>query len=391
MHLPNHQGSTTTKITTIMERTSSEAPTLDAGVTKISVDLFNMTFDEIQRHFEMLENLTQPPEDLDIMKQKNWQIAVIAIYSIVILSGFLENFVIVCVLLKNSHLHTPTNIFIMGLATSDILLCSFNLPFQLHYQLTDVWIFGRTLCHVIMPTFGVPVFVSSMSILMIAIDRYMLIVHPFKRRMTKLTAICIFLSIAVCTTLLAVPIIIHTDYVVIDLPGLRIYRTYCIEKWKNIGIRHFYTVSTVFIQFFVPLIATSLLYIQISNVLKRRPVKKNEQRKNHKTNCILISIVLLFFTCWLPWNSFYILSEFNHKLVSGKYYKLIDLLLKIFAMSSACINPFLYGWLNDNFRRELDVIVKRPGRNRIRQNGHTYTLADYSRTDMMDKYSMANV
>ena len=203
--------------------------------------------------------------------------------------------------------------------------------------------------------------------------------------------VCIFFSIAIFTTLLAVPIIIHTDYVVIDLPGLRIYRTYCIEAWSNIIVRHFYTVSTVFIQFFVPLIVTSILYISISNVLKRRPKKKNEHHKSHKTNCILISIVLLFSTCWLPWNVFYLLSEFSHKLVSGKYFKLVDLMLKIFAMSSACINPFLYGWLNDNFRKELDIMVKRPGRNRIRQNGHTYTLADYSRTEMADKYTMANV
>ena len=32
---------------------------------------------------------------------------------------------------------------------------------------------------------------------------------------------------------------------------------------------------------------------------------------------------------------------------------MIDLLLKLFAMGSACVNPFLYGWLNDNFKKEL--------------------------------------
>ncbi|KAL4238068.1 hypothetical protein ACF0H5_002779 [Mactra antiquata] len=365
------------------------------GVTRISLDLANMTFEEIQKQFELLENFTamQRPEDLDILKETNWRIAIIIIYCIVILIGFLENVIIVCVLIKNRHLHVPTNIFILGLATSDILLCSFNLPFQLHYQLTDQWAFGDTLCRVIMPTYGVPVFVSSMSILMIAIDRYMLIVHPFRSRMTPTTAVCLVVSITLFTTILAIPIIMQMEYKVVDLPALKIYRTFCIERWTNLQLRHTYTVSTILIQFFVPLVATSFLYIQISNVLKRRPIKKNERHNKNKTNKILIAIVLLFSICWLPWNLFALTLEFNFTVVSLRHLKLIDLLLKIFAMGSACINPFLYGWLNENFRKELNVMVKRQGRNRIRSNGQAYTHADPSRTepmlDKVEKYATA--
>lgn len=365
------------------------------GVTKISLEIDNMTYDELQKQFELFENFTamQKPEDLDILKEQNWRIAIIVIYSIVILVGFLENVIIVCVVIKNRRLHVPTNIFILALAMSDILLCSFNLPFQLHYQLTDQWAFGDTLCRVIMPTYGVPVFVSSMSILMIAIDRYMLIVHPFRNRMTSFTAVCLVVSITVFTTLLAIPIIMQMEYKVIDLPALRIYRTFCIERWTSLKLRHIYTVSTILIQFFIPLVATSFLYIQISNVLKRRPIKKNERQNKNKTNKILISIVLLFSICWLPWNVFALTLEFNFTVVSLRHLKLIDVLLKIFAMGSACINPFLYGWLNENFRKELNVMVKRQGRNRIRQNGHAYTNADASRTepmlDKVEKYATA--
>jgi hypothetical protein len=32
------------------------------------------------------------------------------------------------------------------LAMADICLCVFNLPLQLHYQVTDNWIFGSVLC-----------------------------------------------------------------------------------------------------------------------------------------------------------------------------------------------------------------------------------------------------
>lgn len=378
----------------IMERTSES--NAEPGITKISLkdfNLANMTWEEIQAHWALVDNFTsgQAPHDLDIMKEKSCQIAIITLYCVVILIGFLENLTILIVLLKNKHLHTPTNIFIMGLAISDILLCSFNLPFQLYYQLTERWPFGGALCRVIMSTYGVPVFVSSMSILMIAVDRYILIVHPFRKRMTKLTAVAMVLCIALFTIILSVPIIVHTSYQVVDVPALRIYKELCIEIWPVLALRQAYSVTTAAIQFFIPLTATTFLYWRISSVLRHRPIKKNERRKNHKTNKILISIVILFSICWLPWNLVNLMVEFNQKLFSGRYFKLIDLLLKIFAMGSACVNPFLYGWLNDSFRKELNVCVKNPARNRVRQNGHTYTVADCSKTEFNDRYTSSVV
>lgn len=87
-------------------------------------------------------------------------------------------------------------------------------------------------------------------------------------------------------------------------------------------------------------------------------MKKHDTRRNQRTNKILIAVVLTFTICWLPWNLFALTAEFSHKLVKGRYFILIDLMLKVFAMSSACINPFLYGWLNDNFKKELGKLFE---------------------------------
>ena len=343
----------------IMERPSDSI--MEPGISLQNFDMMNMTWEEVQAHWALVDNFTsgQTPQDLDIMKEKLWLIGIIALYCVVCFTGFVENLITLIVLLKNKHLQTPANIFITGLAVSDILLCSFNLPFQLYYQLTETWPFGGTLCRVIMSTYGVPIFVSSMSILMIAIDRYILIVHPYRKRMTKLTAVIMVVSITLFTIILSVPITVHTNYQVLDLPALRIYKELCIEKWPNIRLRHAYSVTTAAIQFFVPLTATSVMYWRISVSLQQRLIKRGERRKNLKTNKILISIVILFSICWLPWNVVNLMAEFNQKLFSGRYFKLIDLLLKIFAMGSACINPVLYGWLNDNFRKELNVCYEK--------------------------------
>ena len=130
-----------------------------------------------------------------------------------------------------------------------------------------------------------------------------------------------------------------------------------------------YSSTCFLLQFVLPLIFTSIFYAHICHVLRRRPVKKHDTRRNQRTNRILIAVVLTFTVCWLPWNLFVLTSEFNQQIVKGKFFRFTDLLLKIFAMSSSCVNPFLYGWLNDNFKKELGKMLgynalccKAPGR-----------------------------
>ena len=114
-----------------------------------------------------------------------------------------------------------------------------------------------------------------------------------------------------------------------------------------------YSITCFLLQFVLPLTFTSIFYARISHVLRHRPIKKHDTRRNQRTTKILVAVVVTFTLCWMPWNLFVMTAEFNHQLVKGKFFRFTDLLLKIFAMGSACVNPFLYGWLNDNFKKEL--------------------------------------
>lgn len=118
-----------------------------------------------------------------------------------------------------------------------------------------------------------------------------------------------------------------------------------------------YSITCFLLQFVLPLLFTSIFYAHICHVLRHRPIKKHDTRRSLRTNRILIAVVLTFTVCWLPWNLFILTAEFNQKLVRGKFFRFTELLLKIFAMGSACVNPFLYGWLNDNFKKELGKML----------------------------------
>lgn len=69
---------------------------------------------------------------------------------------------------------------------------------------------------------------------------------------------------------------------------------------------------------------------------------------------------MVFAGSWLPLNVFNIVADFEHGLVlaldrSG----LIFAVCHLVALGSACANPVLYGWLNDNFRREFVAVLCR--------------------------------
>jgi len=101
-------------------------------------------------------------------------------------------------------------VFVLSLAVSDLGLCIFSLPLQLHYQLTDRWRFGALLCRVIFAAFAVPMYLSTVTILLIAIDRYRLIVRPFGDRLSARSAAVLVAVNVVVSTGLAAPVVHYT-------------------------------------------------------------------------------------------------------------------------------------------------------------------------------------
>ena len=54
-----------------------------------------------------------------------------------------------------------------------------------------------------------------------------------------------------------------------------------------------------------------------------------------------------------------LVTELDADVVRGRYFELVELSLKAFAMVSACVNPLLYCWLNENLRRDLGSLSLR--------------------------------
>lgn len=303
------------------------------------------------------------PAQFDVIKRTPYAITVIILYAIVIFLGTLGNSLVVLTVIRTRQMWTATNIFIANLALADVFVCVFDLPLSVYYQLTDDWIFGKALCHVIPAAFGVVVYASTLSLTLIAIDRYLLIVYPLQRRLTVVTAIILVILIAVFAVALASPVAIFSYYTVVDIGDLNYHRRVCMEKWPSDRGRSVYNIVTIILQYFAPLTVIAILYFLI--FLRVRMRMKSKQSRKTRTTKMLVAVVTVFAVTSIPFHSYFLVSEFQYDLVKGKYFKFTDAILRVFAMSSSCLNPFLYGWMNDNFRNAFLSIIHRKPQARI--------------------------
>lgn len=68
------------------------------------------------------------------------QVAVVLVYVVVIAAGVCGNSVVIKIVIQHQRLHASYSAFISCLVVSDFVLCTFSLPVQLHYQLTNHWV-----------------------------------------------------------------------------------------------------------------------------------------------------------------------------------------------------------------------------------------------------------
>lgn len=132
-----------------------------------SSDSLNVTLSElIKQTWEDMNKLNRlrPPE----------LISLIVINAILMIFGATGALITIIAVVRKPRMRTPRALLTVNLAVSDLTLCLFTQPFNLfralnaHYE----WKFGEVMCK--LTSFGqaTNVFVATMSITVIALDRF---------------------------------------------------------------------------------------------------------------------------------------------------------------------------------------------------------------------------
>nr|XP_033782807.1 neuropeptide Y receptor type 2-like [Geotrypetes seraphini] len=280
------------------------------------------------------------------------QVILIIAYSLIILLGVIGNSLVIYMIVKYKSMRTVTNFFIANLALADLMVDTLCLPFTLVYTLLDEWKFGSVLCHLFPYAQALSVYVSTLTLTVIALDRYRCIVFHLDSRISKKFSFFIIIITWLAAAIFAIPLAIFREYRYEEIPSLDLRIPVCSEKWPSGNNRDptIYSLSMLILQYIFPLAIISYAYARIWFKLKSHisPTSRTEsQQKRRKTTKMLVMVVLVFAVCWFPFHMFQLAIDMD--LVFHEY-KLLYTVFHVIAMCSTFVNPLLYGWMNKNYR-----------------------------------------
>ncbi|KPP71890.1 cholecystokinin receptor type A-like [Scleropages formosus] len=207
----------------------------------------------------------------------------IVLYCVIFILSVLGNALIITVLLRNRRMRTVTNLFLLSLAASDLMLCLFCMPFTLIPNLMRDFVFGSGMCKVAMYFMGISVSVSTFNLVAISLERYSAICKPLSSRtwQTKSHAAKVISSTWVVSFLLMLPYPISSTLI----PFTRHNNStgnMCRLIWPSDVIQQSWYVFLLLLLFLVPGIIMMTAYGLISVELYRGIKFETMNRKSNR-------------------------------------------------------------------------------------------------------------
>ncbi|XP_014669110.1 PREDICTED: cholecystokinin receptor-like [Priapulus caudatus] len=323
----------------------------------------------------------------------------ITLYALIFVLSVVGNVLVIVTLVQNKRMRTVTNVFLLNLSVSDLLLSLLCMPFTLVGGILQRWIFGSFTCVLLPYLQAVSVAVSAFTLVAISLERYFAICHPLtsRRWQTLSHAYKTITVIWIAAGTVAVPIAVTTK-----LTPIMHGRFKCREQWPTRSAERVYTLMIDVVMFLLPCLLMMAAYSLISHTLwqgikieeqdmkaeqesrnaacglgrkaeesvslrcngsmKPRPAHRQLMRKstaNTEKNLkakkrvirMLFVVVLEFFLCWGPLYTTYTWALFDPKRVFNLIGPLGYNLVLLVAYASSCTNPITYCFMNKKYRQ----------------------------------------
>ncbi|XP_063060816.1 7 transmembrane receptor domain-containing protein [Engraulis encrasicolus] len=284
--------------------------------------------------------------------------------AVVLVAGVGNSFLLACIV-SDRKLHNATNFFIGNLAAGDLLMCLSCVPLTASYAFDPRgWTFGRPLCHLVPLIQGATVFASVLSLTAIAMDRYVVVAYPVRRRISMCGCSAVAAGIWIVALALAAPSALQVR--LLDLRPGGVDFLVCEEFWEAAQLRLLYSCFLMLASYMLPLLAVCVSYCAISLHLRRNPLPgetggpqhqyhQRWSQRRRRTFSLLVASVLAFALCWLPLQVLNLMLDLDadFRFVDKHYLNVLQVSCHLLAMSSACYNPFIYASLHSKVRMHL--------------------------------------
>uniref|UniRef100_A0A0N5BHT2 G_PROTEIN_RECEP_F1_2 domain-containing protein n=1 Tax=Strongyloides papillosus TaxID=174720 RepID=A0A0N5BHT2_STREA len=308
-------------------------------------DFNNLTDDE---YFEQIVRLLMP-------SKLEYFFGFVFIIQMII--GVVGNCMVVYVVAKNKNMWTSMNLFLTNLALSDMLVLIFCLPPTVINDLTKTFWFSSTLCKSISLFQNTSVYVSVLTLMFIAIERWKAISSPLSLPLWKTNRVIII--IWAIAFILSTPEPYTLRLEPFDLNRYRenfTWGTKCTESWSP-EFQKIYQISQTLFCFLIPLIIISGLCIHMVLILRKKSLQLGERQiaSRKRATHMLMLVVLVFFFCYLPVHLHNIATAFNINYMDydEDIIAIRKFIPRFLVYSSCSLNPILYNFMCERFRREM--------------------------------------
>ncbi|XP_063241235.1 somatostatin receptor type 5-like [Bacillus rossius redtenbacheri] len=277
------------------------------------------------------------------------------LYAAVCIVGLLGNSLVIYVVLRFSKMQTVTNMYIVNLAVADECFL-IGVPFLLATMNLRFWPFGNIMCKAYMTTTSVNQFTSSIFLTIMSADRYIAVCHPISAPKIRTPFISKVVSASAWTAsaLLMIPIFMYANIMESE------NNISCNILWpesENISSQTAFTLYTFILGFSIPLMLISVFYILVIRKLKTvgPKNKSKEKKKSHrKVTKLVLTVITVYVFCWLPyWLTQVALIFTPPKQCQSRVSITIFLLAGCLSYSNSAMNPILYAFLSDNFKKSF--------------------------------------
>ncbi|XP_012869778.1 PREDICTED: chemokine-like receptor 1 [Dipodomys ordii] len=288
----------------------------------------------------------------------------VAIYSIICFLGILGNGLVI-VIGNFKTKKTVNTIWFLNLAVADFL---FNISLPIHIAYVAMryhWVFGLTMCKISNFLLIHNMYTSVFLLTAISLDRCVSVLLPVwaqNHRSVRLAcAACVV--IWVLAFFLSSPSLIFRDTThlhgkIICFNNFSLSADQPPSAQPHLGSagysRHMgVTVTRFLCGFLVPLLIITACYLIIVYKLRH-----NHLTKTKKPFKVIVAIIVTFFLCWCPYHALYLL-ELYHAPVPASTLGLVLPLATAIAIANSCMNPILYVFMGQDFKKFKVAILSR--------------------------------
>lgn len=327
-------------------------------------------------------------------------VPMVTMYALIGMLGVVGNALVIFSIMKLERMRSITNLFLLSLATADLLLVCICVPVRGIAFYSYSWRLGFFMCKFVNYIQTVSMVCSALTLTVMSIERFIAIRHPLKARSlcTKRHARIVIISTWIASFATAIPVIFAIEYR--EIIGLRKTAIWCHKYYLTKPLYgKIFEVYMLLLILGIPCCVMVITYTWIANIIWNVATRRADMRSgscisdpsgdkpfltpatesqvkpvltpvtapltaasgtkayidDDKTRrqvvMMLMVVVVLFAVCWTPVLVNNVLVAFGHMdYLSMGDLKPLRMVFHLMSYANSCVNPFVYAFMSKNFR-----------------------------------------